>query len=334
MFNIINGHGSRVYTRPGMHARAAQGEKMDGSVNVQFFCQKLATVNANPQHNGQGFTFSLTNGAAARTVFNKVKTMARQEMCVQMLAQDTGGGAELADNPNEWPDAKEPCHTANGALWPHARRDDDADGLFTLAVNALAYEWDAYAAAEKAHEDTLQEKARAKKRKTEQVAPAGGNKNNRLKAGQAARTDCLDVANEDEGGGGPGRHTNEEEEPGAAADGAPQSGPRLIPGSTKGATKKTASKTQDTRGLQATGRSLDTQGSGGGGSKDDPVNALISVVTDNMKNDGFKPILDQVAVDMRVKCLANKMDLDVSMRRNAEALGMSLQDYKAHLESL
>jgi hypothetical protein len=236
---------------------------MDGSVNVAFFCQKLATVNANLQHNGQGFTFGLTNGAAARTVFNKVKTMARQEMCLQMLAQDTGGGAELADNPNEWPDAKEPRHTANGALWPHARRDADADGLLTLAVNALAYEWDAYAAAEKAHEDSLKEKARAKKRKTEPVAPAGGNKNNRLKAGQAARTDCLDVANE--GGGGPG--ADEEEESGAAADGAPQSGPRLIPGSTKGATKKTASKTLDTRGLRATGRSLDTQGSGGGGSK-------------------------------------------------------------------
>jgi hypothetical protein len=130
-----------------MHARAAKGEKMDGSVNVHFFCQKLATVNANLQHNGQGFTFGVQIGATARTVFNKVKTVARQEMCVQMLDQPTGGGAELADNPNEWPDAKEPCHTANGALWPHARRDDDADGLFTLAVNALAYEWDAYAAA-------------------------------------------------------------------------------------------------------------------------------------------------------------------------------------------
>jgi hypothetical protein len=110
MLNIINGHGSRVYTRPGIHARAAKGDKMDGSVNVAFFCQKLATVNANLQHNGQVFTFGLQNGAAARTVLNKVKTMARQEMTAQMLAQDTGGGAELADNPNEWPDAKEPRH--------------------------------------------------------------------------------------------------------------------------------------------------------------------------------------------------------------------------------
>jgi len=334
MLNIINGHGSRVYIRPGMHARAAKGEKMDGSVNVQFFCQKLATVNANLQHNGQDFTFGLNKGTAARTVFNKVKTMARQEMNAQMLAQNTGGGAELADNPNQWADGKEPRHTTNGALFPHARPDDDADGLLTLALNALAYEWDAYAAAEKAHEDSLKEKAKdkAKKRKPEPVAPAGGYKNSRLKSGQAARNECLDGVNDDEGGGGPG--ADEEVESGAAADGAPQSRPRSIPGSSKGATKKTAPKTEDTRGLRATGRSLDTQGSGGGGSKDDPLNALISVVTENMKNDGFKPILDQVANDMRTKNLANKMTLDLNMRRNAQELGVSLEEYKAHLESL
>ena len=334
MLNIINGHGPRVYTRPGMHARAAKGEKMDGTVNVQFFCQKLATVNANLQHNGQGFTFGLNKGTAARTVFNKVKTMARQEMNAQMLAQNTGGGAELADNPNQWADGKEPRHTTNGALFPHARPDDDADGLLTLALNALAYEWDAYAAAEKAHEDSLKEKAKdkAKKRKPEPVAPAGGYKNSRLKSGQAARNECLDGVNDDEGGGGPG--ADEEEESGAAADSAPQSRPRSIPGSSKGATKKTAPKTEDTRGLRATGRSLDTQGSGGGGSKDDPLNALISVVTENMKNDGFKPILDQVANDMRTKNLANKMTLDLNMRRNAQELGVSLEEYKAHLESL
>jgi hypothetical protein len=40
-----------------------------------------------------------------------------------------------------------------------------------------------------------------------------------------------------------------------------------------------------------------------------------------MKNDGFKPILDQVANDMRTKNLANKMTLDLNMRRNAEELG-------------
>jgi hypothetical protein len=68
MLNIINGHGPRVYTKPGMHARAAKGEKMDGTVNVQFFCQKLATVNANLHHNGQDFTFGLNKGTAARTV--------------------------------------------------------------------------------------------------------------------------------------------------------------------------------------------------------------------------------------------------------------------------
>jgi len=64
------------------------------------------------------------------------------------------------------------------------------------------------------------------------------------------------------------------------------------------------------------------------------LNALISVVTENMKNDGFKPILDQVANDMRTKNLANKMTLDLNMRRNAQELGVSLEEYKAHLESL
>ena len=118
-------------------------------MNMGLLQQELHVVNDNLVAAGLDYCFGTYNGRGARDIIKRCKALCRAHAHKKVVQQSTGGGMDLPQDPNKWPDPEELHRTAFGSLFRNASVEEKTrnDGLVYLIRSSLEWEYDGWTSA-------------------------------------------------------------------------------------------------------------------------------------------------------------------------------------------